>query len=382
MTDAPRLSRGKAALLTTMLVVLFTVGTVVLLEGSASTYLFARDYLGASAPASLVRPLTVRDTLLGWRNQPGYTGLNEYGDSVPLTLGSQGFRESGAASAGTATTGTRLVCSGDELTLGAGVADDHHWCGLLQRELPGLQTVNMGADGYSVDQSLLWYRRDGAALAPRVHLVALTQASLNRSATGSHEGWFKPYLELDGSRLATRNVPVPAQEEGALRQVAARRANDELRLVQLVRSLRGIDRQAEIAAATDARLAVVEAALGELASTTRAQGGTLVLAYLPIAREARQDEHAARRRRLAEWARAREIPFIDLTPGMHAMRPDSLDLSFIRREAASARPRRVGQYSNIGHVWIARSLARELAALPALAAAPPSGGVAVVPSGR
>ena len=364
MSEAPRLSRGKTAAFATIAVVVLTLGTVVLLEGAASGYLFARDFLAAGSPPAPLRPLTVPDTLLGWRNRPGHAGPDEYGRGIPLTLDSRGFRASPVARTDSAR--ARVVCSGDELTLGVGVADDRHFCALLARELPGVEPVNLGAASYGLDQSVLRYRRDGASLAPRVHLLGITQAALHRATSGSDDGWFKPYLSLDGGRVATRNVPVPRQDGDALRRVARDRAFDELRLVQQYRRLRGFDRDAEVSDAADARMPLFEAVLGELAADDRARGARLVVVYLPTLREARRDDDG-RRRRLARWTREHKVAFIDLTPAMHALRADSLDLAFISRVPAGARGGIVGHYSNLGHAWIARTVASRLVTLDALA---------------
>ena len=364
MTDAPRLSRGKTAVFATIAVLVFTVGTVVLLEGAASNYIFVRDYLGARAPAHPARPTTVHDTLLGWRHRPGYVGRDEYGPGIALTLDGNGFRR-GPARGDSAGVRARVVCSGDESTLGVGVADDRGWCALLERELPGVETVNMGAESYGLDQSVLRYRRDGASLAPRVHVLAITQAALRRSVRGDLDGWFKPLLSLNGSRIVVRNVPVPPQTGAALRAVARAHVVDELRAVQLYRRLRGFDRESEISDASDARLPLFETLLADVAAAERAHGGKLVVVYLPTLREVRRDDDA-RRRDLAAWTRDHAIAFIDLTLAMHAMRADSLDLAYISHVLPGARPTMVGQYSNLGHAWIARMIASRLTMLGAL----------------
>jgi hypothetical protein len=360
------LSRGKAAAFGTIAVVAITAGTVALLEGAASGYLFARDYVRARAPSSLQRPHAVADTLLGWRNAPNVSRPDEYGRGIALTLDARGFRTSSATSADSVRPPARVMCSGDELTLGVGVADDRAWCALLARELPDVQAVNLGVDGYGLDQSVLRYRRDGAPLAPRVHLLAITRQALERSVSGSPEGWYKPYLELEGGRVATRNVPVPHQDAAGFRRLARDRAVDELRIVQQYRRFRGFDHDADVARAVDDRKPLFETLFGDLAAADRERGTRLVLAYLPTLPEARRDADA-RRRRLAVWAREHHVAYVDLTPAMHAMRADSLDLAFISRLVPGASSDVIGQYSDLGNDWIARMIASRLVTLGAVA---------------
>ena len=381
MSDAGRLSRGKSAVLGLVTAVVITIATLLLLEGSASLYLFSRDWLLARPPSVAVRPHTVHDTLLGWVNEPGYAKPDEYGPGIGLTFTAQGARANGAAALGDASSRATVVCSGDSYTLGAGVADDRHWCGLLERLVPGIRTVNFGEAAYGLDQSWLRYRRDGVPLAPRVHVLAITESSLERSVDGSLDGWSKPYLTLESGKVSVRNVPLPAQDPDALRRVAASRAVDELRVVQEVRRFRGYDRPAAAAAAADERLPLFERAIDELAAADRARGGTLMLVYLPTGRTARRVDLVERRQRLAAIAQQRGIPFIDLTPRLHALRADSLDLTFITRPGPTSPAGQAGQYSRLGHELIARAIAGELATLPALATSRGDGSVPPAASG-
>ena len=303
-------------------------------------YLFARDYLSPAAPASPLRPHAMPDTLLGWVSAPGYASADEYGAGIGLTITPAGFRAVGPAAATSAKPATPIACSGDSYTFGTGVADDRHWCSLLQALVPGLKATNLGGESYSFEQSADRYRRDGTALGSRVHVFALTDGAIERAA-----------------------IP-----RAAIPRAAGARAFDDLRFVQEYRRVRGIDREWSDARAADARLPLVEQSLGTIAAADRERGGTLVLAYLPTFRAARRDGAAERRSRLAAFAKARGIPFIDLTPRFHAMRADSLDLSFTASDAGSATAGTGGQLSRLGHAVVAREIAgvvRELAAAPA-----------------
>ena len=115
-----------------------------LAEGAASAYLFASDFKAFAAPYAMIRPHTTYDTLLGWVNRKSFVSPNEFGPGLLLTTNAQGFRDSRDVAPQAAPGETRIVCSGDSFTLASGIAEGHHWCAQLEKELPGLRTMNMG----------------------------------------------------------------------------------------------------------------------------------------------------------------------------------------------------------------------------------------------
>ena len=361
--SAPRASRLRSLVVGAASTLAITVATLTLLEGGVSLFLFVRDYLSADAPAPAVRAHTVHDTLLGWVNQPGYASADEFGPGVGLRITGSGVRAGARVSPDSAAPASRLVCSGDSFTFGSGVADDRHWCALLEGLLPGVRAINLGEASYGFDQSALRYRRDGAPLAAGVHVFALTDGALERAPGGSLDGWSKPYLDLDGDRVTTRNVPVAPQRGDAVRRATAARTFDDLRIVQEFRRVRGVDPEWAAARAADARLPLVERVIGDMAAAERERGGALVLAYLPSFRTARRNGADARRRRLAAFAEAHGIRFVDLTPRFHVMRLDSLDLSFIGSDSPGRSGETAGQLSRLGHAVVAQEIAGAVAGL-------------------
>ena len=191
MSDAGRGLR--AALANTALVVASCVLTALVVEGSASAYLFGRDVMTPSASRVMVRPHTMPDTLLGWANRAGFTSANEYGKGIGLATDAQGFRGTRTLSATVPKGGVRIVCSGDAFTMGYGVDDAHPWCARLEAELPGVETINLGQAAYGLDQSLLRYERDGVRYGPQLQFVekiwhgGLLYSSLSDSDEGPIE---------------------------------------------------------------------------------------------------------------------------------------------------------------------------------------------------
>jgi len=350
----------KRVLAGTVVSLAIVIATLCLLEGAASALLFVRDYRNASPPSGLIRPHTTHDSLLGWVNRPGFSSPDEYGKDIGLTTTALGFRATGTADSVSAQEGQGLVCSGDSYTLGYGVSDDHTWCALL-----GIYTkrraFNMGQADYGLDQSALWYERDARRAPHQVQILGVTDAQLERMASSSPGGRFKPELALDGSKVVTHGVPVPAQTATAMRDAVRARMKYDLRAVQAFVRITGVDGRATQAKRIDERWPLVEKVLDDLAAANASNGSRLVLAYLPSKRDLRPSSPDERRKKLAAYAQRRGTTFVDLTSAMRALRPDSIDLSFISRVPASAAPGTTNQYSDLGHAWIARTLAEKLA---------------------
>jgi hypothetical protein len=341
-----------------------TIATLCVMEGGASALLFVRDYAAARAPKGAIRPHTVHDTLLGWVNKPGFSSPNEYGKGIGLTTSSLGFRGDGSDRAPADSASEGLICSGDAFTLGYGVSDEHAWCALLPQMLH-VRTYNMGQANYGLDQTALWYERDGRRVTHRMQVLGLTNAQLERMGTTNSAGRFKPMLSLDGSKVVARGVPVPEQTGDAMRAAVRERMKYDLRVVQALIQLTGRDPRVKAARRVDDQWSLVERVLDDLAAANASHGSRLVLAYLPTKRDLRPGSPEERRQKLASYARRRGIPFVDLTSAMRAMRADSLDLSFISRVPAGAAPGVADQYSNLGNAWVARTLASTVLADPA-----------------
>jgi hypothetical protein len=332
------MSKLRTTIVGVVAVAIVSVATVVILEGAASLVLFAKDYRSATAPSSVIRPQTSRDTLLGWVNRKTPTV-----DS---------------------TARAHVLCAGDSYTAGDGVDEAHSWCALLQRRYPGVQTINVAEGAYGLDQMYLWYKRDGVRIPHDVQILAVTDGVLNRASTEELNGRHKPSVTLEGGRLVTHNVPVRPQTAADLNHEYAERTFNELRVVQLFKSDDARDANARV----QNHWPAYEAMLDDLAATHRARGSRLVVVYLPIFREARAGTNDDRRKRLAEFAQGHNISFVDLTPALRTLRRDSLDLVYTSRILRNVPSSVVGLYSDLGHAWVAAQLAPHLDSLSVLTA--------------
>lgn len=358
MTEHPTVSRSGRLAREIVVWSAIVVGTLLFLEGCASALLFLRDRAGVPSAERPVRPRTTPDTLLGWSNVASYTNADEYGKGIALHTTAQGLRGTvGIDAASDAAVAPGIVCAGDSYTFGVGVADDDHWCALLGARL-GVLASDMAQESFGLDQAYLWYRRDGQRFPHRVQILGITNPMLERAATGDDNGWLKPRLVLDGDRLTTRDVPVPAQTRGPLEDAAFGRRLEQLRVVQAARILApSLDPEERKYGRTDAQRPVFDAVLRDLAALHATRGTRLLVVYLPTPSETRTGAFAERRQWLTETAKRRGIAVVDLQPVFRALRADSLDLAFVSRTSPVVSSRAAGQYSPLGHAVVARAVA-------------------------
>jgi hypothetical protein len=123
----------------------------ILMEGSLSALLFAWGILNVRVAPE--RYHTRFDRELGSVAVPNLDLPNMYGPGVSLRTNSQDFRGSREFTELVAPGRRRVICSGDSVTFGFGVDDDHSWCRLLESLDGRLEAVNMALPGYGVDQA-------------------------------------------------------------------------------------------------------------------------------------------------------------------------------------------------------------------------------------
>ncbi len=102
----------------------------------------------------------------------------------------------------------RALCSGDSFAFGFGVDNHQTWCHRFG-ELAGLQTANLGLNGYGLDQSFLRYRRDSKKYSHQIHLFSFILDDIERMRSEiSFFGSSKPILVRDSQGLQVKNFPV------------------------------------------------------------------------------------------------------------------------------------------------------------------------------
>jgi hypothetical protein len=314
------------------------------------------------------RPLAERshteyDAELGWVNRPKLSLPDLYGPGASLHTNAQRFR--GTVDVARAATPGRLraICSGDSFALGYGVDDGETWCHQLEALEPRLETVNMGQGGYGVDQSYLWFRRDGAPLEHHVHLFTFIFEDFARMGVTSFLGYDKPRLRLDGERLVVDNVPVPRAAYWMPWLAQNAHFADELRSVEILRGVaRRFGAAPPAARATNADIPQLAAAVfAELAKLHRDAGRRLVLVYLPMQEEHRDDATAKLRAFIAGEAQRQGVPFLDGVTALREIAADGVPALFLA-DALTTYPAAAGHYTVRGNRWIAQWMLASLRA--------------------
>ncbi|MGH7369206.1 MAG: hypothetical protein ACREK9_22650 [Candidatus Rokuibacteriota bacterium] len=298
MPDAPLpgppRARDRLARITKL--VLANVAVSVLLfvavEGLLSTLLFAWDVLNERVTPE--RRHTRYDAELGWVAIPNVRIPDIYGPGVYLRTNSRGFRGERELTEAVPRGKSRVICSGDSMTLGFGVDDDHSWCKVLESLDQSIETVNMGQAGYGVDQAYLWYKRDAAAFRHHVHLFAPIVDDFRRMQSSVFSGYGKPLLAIEDGALVVKNIPVPARAYRVpwLTEVASHLHS--LRAAQMLRRLRGqpaLTPSAPSDAERNERTAqVVAKLLEDLKRLNEERASRLVLVYLPTLNDLDSDQ--------------------------------------------------------------------------------------------
>jgi len=290
-------------------------------------------------------PYTRHDPLLGWISRPGLTVPDMYGPGRSLTTDAQGFRHAGTLAPGPAPR-RRILCVGDSFTFGHGVGDADTWCERLAARIPSVETVNLGEDGYGVDQAFLRYRRDAAGLRQDLVLFAFIANDFDRMRSARFDGYPKPTLQIRSGALRAAHVPVP---RGLGLRGRLERAIFELerpRGMETVRAGRGRP-AARRAGGRDPLDTLVTAVVRSLDTMATARGARLVLVQLPTSRDYAGDDADHWRRVLPIVARHAGAAWVDLIPAMRRLPVDSVNALFLPGD---------GHYSVAGNRWIARRL--------------------------
>lgn len=145
----------------------------------------------------------------GWRCRPNLDlrfvepGLYD----VRVRCNSQGLRDREHASAKQAGA-RRILCVGDSYVWGQGVENEQTVASLVERDLPGVETINLGVAGYSSVQELVRLETDGLSYQPDWTVVFFCDNDLE-SNFETKDGR-RPLVELRGDdALHVVNRPVP-----------------------------------------------------------------------------------------------------------------------------------------------------------------------------
>jgi hypothetical protein len=352
------------AVIMVLVVPLLTLGLV---EGATSGLLFARDVIRSIRAPNAWRQRVTYDSLLGWKGAPNVRIRGAYGrPGTDFRTNAQGFRHDGEVTRQPAPGRVRILCSGDSFTMGSGMDNEHTWCALLAAKDPRFETVNLGQGGYGFDQAYLRFKRDGRPLEHSVHVFAFITDDFQRMRRKANWFWGKPVLILRNGALTVDNTPVPrlVPRFPELRFVLG--AAQQLRTSQFLGKVGGKlkGRGGDWATGDSALAQVVSAAINDLGTMSRADSSLTVLVYLPILDDylSRSTERWSRRLHAAA-TRSPGVFFLDLTPELKRLPPDTVAAMFIPRPPGHVEPGEGGghgHYTIRGNQWVANNVARYL----------------------
>jgi hypothetical protein len=156
-------------------------------------------------------PLGRYDSVLGWHHEPGQNARSKspfFDISVNINRhGLRGRDHDLTKQAGK----KRVVVLGDSMVWGHGVAMEKAFTELIEAELPNVEVINAGVRGYSTDQELLWFEREGVKYDPDLVVLVLysndPEGNVMDMVYFKH---FKPTFALDvQGKLVPPNGVIP-----------------------------------------------------------------------------------------------------------------------------------------------------------------------------
>lgn len=346
----------------------------VLFEGLSSYVLFAWDMWRHGSLRIAESKHSRYDPDLGWIGVPSQYIRDMYGPNIYLRTNARGFRSNRETEDSAPEGKYRVVCSGDSMTLGYGVDNDHSWCQLLESGDPRIVSVNMGQGGYGADQAYLWYSRDGQRLEHHVQVFAVIGDDFERMQKRQFIGYGRPMLKVAGTDVVADNVPVP-RTSALKRWLALNRARfEQLRTIQFAARITGqsgrlwateLVRKRPIAAPPEKKQ-IVSKMLRTLQRINQEKGSKLLVVYLPVRSEYRQETEPLKPlpgpAPAPEWRAFLKaetdrlgIAYLDLAPEFQKLREDEVNGLYIwdRAEIFEALP---GHYNESGNRFVAERI--------------------------
>lgn len=314
----------------------------------------ARD-LGASRSAA-ERVHTRYDADLGWINLPDVSIPNMYGPGLSFRTNSRGFRNTHDFSKAKPSGKHRVVCSGDSFTLGYGVADSQTWVSRLETLEPSLETVNMGQGGYGIDQSYLWFVRDGETMDYDVHIQAFIYTDFERMRSGDFLGYRKPRLVSGPDTLVAEKAVPPT---GVFRMPWLTQKLVVLHRLRTVRALEAFCRKYFLSVDDADTRALAVQIFTDLDARAKRRGVRFAAVYLPTEMDLEPTRLDDLRAFLKEELARHGVAFIDLTGDFRALPAGQSEKLFLTG-ADSPFVGADGHYSEEGNALVARLLLEKL----------------------
>lgn len=173
----------------------------VLLVESATRVLLAIFTTPPPEPV-IPRNLEQFNELLGWSPTPMFRGSSDrMGYEIEYQINSKGLRDDETDYEKSANV-FRIVLLGDSRTFGFGVPIEKHFSRLLEGYFLDIEVINMGVNGFGVDQELLFLSSEGVRYEPDLVLAYVAHYGAHRHMHGRRFGKDKPQYQLVSGELA------------------------------------------------------------------------------------------------------------------------------------------------------------------------------------
>ena len=160
------------------------------------------------------------DPILGWALRPNLRQY-KFDDQTPITTNAQGWRCDRDFSYGKPEGVTRIVVLGDSFTFGENETDQAIWPVQLERQLDGVEVLNLAVHGYGTDRQLLALEQEGVKYHPDVVVLGCFVPGVFRNGLAFRD-YAKPMFVLADGKVVLTNVPVPKPEQLLAREAGAK----------------------------------------------------------------------------------------------------------------------------------------------------------------
>ena len=149
------------------------------------------------------------DPVLGWAHQPGQEGVFETPQfRTAVRINEKGLRDR-SHSYTRQNANERILVLGDSFAWGYGVEESERFSQLLEKSMD-VEVINAGVSGYSTDQELLWYKREGIKYETDLVILELAGNDVGDNDRQLVSAiYYKPKFVLENGQLVPPSYQVP-----------------------------------------------------------------------------------------------------------------------------------------------------------------------------
>lgn len=323
-----------------------------MLEGACSLGLLAFE-LVRSPSTSGAGTIVQHDSKTGWTNMPDLELRGIYGPGTEVTTNRLGFR----MPAGSGDSRQTVVFSGDSFTFGHGVCDAETWPAVIAKE-SSINALNLGVNGYGLDQMALRYLQHKDSIEHQVHVVSIIVDSFERMRYDSFSGLERPRVRVVDNRLDVENEPIP-RASSFVRWMSKRQKS--------IAKIGAVRLAARFTESTDARpqLSLDKAfrlglrLIDELRQITEQAGRKLIVVLLPVEGDCVSDVSDGARTILARALQSSGTRVVDLVAEFRRVPPTSIAGLYLHGGEAKA-VGTDGHFSEAGNRLVAKHVLKAI----------------------